>query len=175
MVVFMLALLWRAPELDLRPLHNDEAVNAIKFGDLWLKGSYKYDPNEYHGPTLCYFTLPFTYLSSAKTFDQLSEKTLRLTPLFFSLLTILILLLLKDELGKSGVIFASLFIAISPMVVFYSRYFIHETLLICFTTMLIVGVWKYAKSGKVIWAIFSGIGLGLMYATKETPGPVALP
>ncbi len=164
----MLALLWRAPELDLRPLHNDEAVNAIKFGDLWLKGNYKYDPNEYHGPTLYYFTLPFTYFSSAKDFTQLSEKTLRLTPLFFSLLAILILLLLKEELGKSGVIFASLFFAISPMVVFYSRYFIHETLLICFTTMLIVGGWRHAKSGKVGWAIFSGVGLGLMYATKET-------
>ena len=38
--------------LDQRPMHNDEAVNGIKFGQLWDHGGYKYDPNEYHGPSL---------------------------------------------------------------------------------------------------------------------------
>ena len=31
--------------LDQRPMHNDEAVNGIKFGQLWEHGGYKYDPN----------------------------------------------------------------------------------------------------------------------------------
>ncbi len=42
-----LGLALRAPDLELRPMHNDEAVNGIKFGQLWEKGSYKYDPNEH--------------------------------------------------------------------------------------------------------------------------------
>ena len=49
------ALALRSPSLDQRPMHNDEAVNAIKFGQLWTQGSYQSDPNEYHGPSL--FTL----------------------------------------------------------------------------------------------------------------------
>lgn len=169
--VLGVAILWRAPKLELRPMHNDEAVNAIKFGDLWLKNSYKYDPDEYHGPTLHYFTLPLAWLSPAKDFTQLSEKTLRLSPLIFSIITILLFWFLRDGIGKSGVVCASLFFSISPAVVFYSRYFIHEVLLVCFTTVLIVGGWKYLiaeENRKLRWAIFAGSGLGLMYATKET-------
>ena len=55
-----LALGLRAPRLALRPLHNDEAVNAMRFGLLWTSNSYSYDPNEFHGPTLPYLTLPLT-------------------------------------------------------------------------------------------------------------------
>ena len=29
--------------LDQRPMHNDEAVNGIKFGQLWEHGGYQYD------------------------------------------------------------------------------------------------------------------------------------
>ncbi|MGC8829763.1 MAG: flippase activity-associated protein Agl23 [Verrucomicrobiia bacterium] len=167
-LVFALAILWRLPELDLRPMHNDEAVNAIKFGELWQKGSYKYDPDEYHGPTLHYFTLPLAWLSSARDFSQLSEKTLRLSPVLFSLFAIMFIWLLKEAIGKWGVVCATLFFAISPIMVFYSRYFIHEMLLICFTTLLIAAGWKYYRNGKLLWAIAAGAGLGLMYATKET-------
>jgi len=48
----VLALALRCPRLAERPMHNDEAVNAMKFGALWEHGDYKYDPNEHHGPTL---------------------------------------------------------------------------------------------------------------------------
>ncbi len=63
------ALALRAHDLGNRPLHNDEAVNATKLAALWDKGEYKYDPHEYHGPTLHYFSLPFLKLSSALNSD----------------------------------------------------------------------------------------------------------
>ena len=46
------ALALRVPSLAKRPLHNDEAVNAVKVSELWQHGRYAYDPDEYHGPTL---------------------------------------------------------------------------------------------------------------------------
>ena len=49
-----LALALRSPRLDVRPMHNDEGVNALKFGALWESHAYKYDPQEHHGPTLPY-------------------------------------------------------------------------------------------------------------------------
>ena len=36
-----LALGLRCPQLARRPMHNDEAVNAIKFGQHWEHGQYK--------------------------------------------------------------------------------------------------------------------------------------
>ena len=57
------ALRW--PALDQRPFHNDEAVNAVKFGELWENGIYRYDPHEYHGPTLHYATWALNRLTPA--------------------------------------------------------------------------------------------------------------
>ena len=42
------ALALRVPQLARRPLHNDEAVNAVKVNELWQHGRYAYDPDEYH-------------------------------------------------------------------------------------------------------------------------------
>src|SRR5436309_5317103 len=83
------ALALRCPQLDRRPMHNDEAVNALKIQALWERGVYVYDPDEYHGPALHYATLPFIWLSGAPDFAHLSEKTLRFGPVFFGVALIL--------------------------------------------------------------------------------------
>lgn len=36
----------RTSHLAARPLHNDEAVNAVKVSELWQQGRYVYDPDE---------------------------------------------------------------------------------------------------------------------------------
>ena len=38
-----LALALRLPELDRRPMHNDEGVNAMRFRSLWASNTYQYD------------------------------------------------------------------------------------------------------------------------------------
>src|SRR5204862_1836282 len=77
------ALALRCPQLDIRPLHNDEAVNAVKLSALWEKGVYTYDLEEFHGPTLPYFSLPFVWLSSARNADELTETALRIPAVAF--------------------------------------------------------------------------------------------
>ncbi|HWI56687.1 MAG TPA: hypothetical protein VNZ22_05640, partial [Bacillota bacterium] len=74
----VLALALRTPHLGQRPMHNDEAVNAIKFGQLWERGSYKYDFNEHHGPSLYYATLALGRLTGSPDFDHYTEGRLRL-------------------------------------------------------------------------------------------------
>jgi uncharacterized protein (TIGR03663 family) len=158
----------RLPELDLRPMHGDEAIHAIKFQDVLEKGSYLYDPNEYHGPTLNFFTLVPAWIEGAENIQQITDFTCRIVPVFFGLLTIVLLLLLADGLGKTAAVIAALSTAISPAFVFYSRYYIQEMLLVCFTLGIIACGYRYIKSRKIIWAILTGISLGLCHATKET-------
>ena len=162
------ALALRVPKLDTRPLHNDEAVNAVKVSELWQKGRYAYDPEEYHGPTLHYATLPFLWLSGARNADELADATLRLAPVVSGVGLILLLLLLADGLGRQAVAWAAIFTASSPAMVFYSRYFIHEMLLLFFTALTLGAGWRYAQTRSARWAVLSGTGLGLMLATKET-------
>ena len=213
------ALALRVPQLATRPLHNDEAVNAVKVSELWQHGRYDYDPDEYHGPTLHYATLPFLWLSGARNADELNDATLRLAPVAFGVGLILLLLLFVDGLGRPALAWAALFTAVSPAMVFYSRYFIHEMALVFFSALTLGAGWRYVQTrateqavslspqrgegrgegweradalltngdqgrhhpspsiplpvkgrGKSAarWAVLTGAGLGLMFATKET-------
>ncbi|MBN2377414.1 MAG: hypothetical protein JXD22_13515, partial [Sedimentisphaerales bacterium] len=56
--------------------------------------------------------------------------------------------------------------------VYYSRYYIMEMLLVFFSFALILSVWRYCRSQKPLrksfWAVMAGTALGLMIASKET-------
>src|SRR5258706_14102311 len=162
------ALLLRLPGLDQRPMHNDEAVNAIKFGELWEKGAYKYDPNEHHGPWLYYATVALARLTQAPHFEDVTETRLRLVTVLFTLGLVLLLPLVIDGLGRRPTVWAAFFVSVSPAMVFYSRYYIHEMLLVFFTFLSLAAGWRYWRSRKIGWALLAGAGLGLMHATKET-------
>src|SRR6185369_5164054 len=158
----------RCPRLGIRPMHNDEAVNAIKFGGLWEQRSYRYDPHEFHGPLLSYSTALLAKLTAAPDFNHFSEARLRALTVLAGLGLIFLLLPLKDALGPNAVICAALLTAVSPAFVFYSRYYIHEMLLVFSTLLLIAAGWRYWTTRKIAWALLAGLGLGLMHATKET-------
>jgi uncharacterized protein (TIGR03663 family) len=148
-------------------MHGDEAIHAFKLGEL-LEEGYRYDPNEYHGPTLNYLTLVPTWLSRVTKFTDLSETMLRIVPVFFGVLLILLLLLILDGLGRAGSVCAAVLTAVSPAMVYYSRYYIQEMLLVCFTFGVIVSGYRYAKNNNIGWVLLAGVFLGLMHATKET-------
>lgn len=165
LVVCALAL--RLPKLDLRPMHTDEAVQADKSGTLLETGRYVYNPHEFHGPALHYLTLPSMWLSGGK-YTDCSETTLRVVPALMGGLLLALLWLLRDGLGASGMLCAAALLACSPSMVFYNRYYIAETPLI-FGNLLAIGcVWRYLQAPSFRWAALAGLGLGLMYTTKET-------
>lgn len=168
LIVVIVAIVLRLPQLKQRPMHTDEAVHAAKFGHLLEKDTYTYDPNEYHGPTLNYLTLIPAKLASAHKLTDINEFILRIVPVFFGILLVFMPLMLVKGLGKTAVFFAALLTAVSPAMVFYSRYYIQEMLLVCFTFGLIISGYRYTRSRNVYWALLAGICAGLMYATKET-------
>lgn len=164
----IVALALRAPRLHQRPMHGDEAVHADKLGLLLQEGRYEYDPYEYHGPTLNYLTLVPAWLAGDKKLAQVTEFTLRIVPVFFGVCLILLLLPMARGLGTGAVVCAAFLTAISPAMVYYSRYYIQEMLLVCFTFGAIVSGYRYTLNKNVGWALSAGVCLGLMHATKET-------
>ena len=168
LVIATAALGLRLPKLAERPMHGDEAIHAVKFGELLEKGTYKYDSSDYHGPSLNYLTLIPAELFGQKNLKQVTELTLRIVPVACGILLILLLMLLIDELGTGAILAAGILTAISPAMVFYSRYYIQEMLLVCFTFGLMVTAYRYVKSKNILWIIPAGIFAGLMHATKET-------
>lgn len=164
----IVALSLRLPRLRQRPMHGDEAIHADKFGMLLEDRYYQYDPNEYHGPTLNYLTLVPTWLTGAGTYVEVDEFTLRIVPVVMGTCLILLLVPMIRGMGCAAAVCAAVFTAISPAMVYYSRYYIQEMLLVCFTFAVIVSGYRYARSGHIGWALCTGAMLGLMHATKET-------
>ncbi len=162
------ALLFRLFQLDLRPMHHDEANQAVKFGILLEQGEYRYDRTEHHGPTLYYLSLPFAWIASGTSFSALSEVTLRLVPVIFGVGIILLFLLFKGGFSLEAAVFASFFTAVSPAMVFYNRFYIQETLLVFFLVGAVAASWRYTRTHSPYWAATSGFFFGMMFATKET-------
>jgi len=173
LAAILLAAALRFPGLALRPMHADEAVHADKFGTLLEGGGYAYDPSEYHGPTLYYLTLPSAWLQGASRYVSIDEVTLRAVPAALGVALVAAHLGAGAFLGAAGAAVAALLAAISPAMVFYSRYYIHETPLVFFSFGVLLAASRYLRRPGAAPALLTGACAGLMHATKET-APLAL-
>lgn len=157
----------RFTQLDARPMHADEAVHAVKFFELWESGRYVYDPHDYHGPSLYFLTLPIAWLTGATTLSQATEATFRFVPALFGVMCVLLAMALRRFMG-AGAWWSTAFLAVSPAMVYYSRYCIHEMLLVTFTLAFFAAMCAWWTRPTLWRAILAGLCLGLMQATKET-------
>lgn len=172
LVAFALGLGLRLVEPGARPMHHDEANQAVKFGGLLESGDYRYDPDDHHGPSLYYLTLPAAWLRGQHTLAELDEATLRGVTAFFGAGLILLLPLMAGGIGRSAAAVAALLIALSPALTYYSRFYIQETVFAFFATGFLVALGRYAGASdsrwRRRWAVAAGVFAGLAYATKET-------
>jgi uncharacterized protein (TIGR03663 family) len=128
--------------LDLKPFHHDEGVNGYFLTDLYKKGVYHYDPANYHGPTLYYIALAF-----AKIFG-LETTTVRASVAIWGVLLVVLCFYLRPYVGRTGSLFAGLFVAVSPGMVFISRYFIHETFFVFLSLAIVVSTVYFIERRK---------------------------
>jgi len=139
-------------DLALKPLHHDEGVNGFFLTTLFREGAYKYDPANYHGPTLYYIALAFTKVFGLETVP------IRASVAIFGVLTVVLVLYFKKYLGSIGSLAAALFIALSPGLVFISRYFIHETFFVFLSLALVLAVLLFIEKqpvgvGAICWIV----------------------
>jgi len=168
LAIVLLAAGLRFPSLGRRPMHGDEAVHAAKLGTLLEQGRYAYDPEEFHGPTLNYLTVLPARLHGAVRYADLDERTLRSVPAAMGVLLVAACALLIPLVGVPAAAAAALLTALSPAMVFYSRYYIQETLLVFFSFGALISVCRYLLRPCAGWAVSAGAFVGLMHATKET-------
>ncbi len=173
----------RLYDLGLVPFHHDEGVNGNFLVTLVREGRYQYDPQNYHGPTLYFFSAIIPWIVrffggkwAGDTYG-LTTFNIRFVTVAFGVATIWLALLLRKRLGTVGALSAAGLIAISPGAVYLSRYFIHESLFVFFGLAIVVAALKYYDSGNAVYLILAAISGALMTATKETwiiNGPVLL-
>ncbi len=139
--ILLVAALLRGYQLEMNPLHHDEGVNGFFLLNLMHSGVYHYDPANYHGPTLYYFALPLTYLLDH--FHHLDTWALRAVTGAFGVGLVWLTLCLRRHLGAIGALAAAALLAVSPGMVYNSRYFIHEILFLFFTLGIVVAALRF--------------------------------
>ena len=167
-LIALLGLLLRLPQLGARPMHTDEAVNAYIVGELLAGEIYTYDPHDRHGPALAAFALPLARLQGAKAFSDLTESELRLTTVLAGTVSILLFGAAAEMFGFVPCLIAALLFACAPLPVYYDRYFIHESLFAAATFGLILTGWRACRRGSAAQAALAGGCAALMLVSKET-------
>lgn len=149
-------------------MHADEANQAVKLGELIEHDRYVFDPLDHHGPTLYYAAVPIARLRGERTLATLTETTVRLVPAVTGTLAVVLLAVLAAPLGRWPALAAAAFMAVSPPAVYYSRYFVQETLLVTGALGALVCAHRWWRGGGPGWAVATGICAGLMQATKAS-------
>jgi uncharacterized protein (TIGR03663 family) len=162
LVPILILLLLRFYDLGARPPHHDEAVNGWFVDGILNRGYYSYDPQNYHGPFFFYVLTLFE-----KVFGRNIEVLRSVTVLFGSAVS-LTPLLFRKWLGSTGTWIACLMLAVSPALVFYSRYAIHETGFVLAIILFSYNWLSVREEGfKLRSMVGFGLSLGLMASMKE--------
>ncbi len=160
--ILLVTVILRFAFLDLKLYHHDEAVHAWFAYRLLTEGTYIYDP-VFHGPFLFYVT--------AGLFSVFGDSDLvgRLLPAFLgTLLVILVYPLYKMEyLDKKQMVYAALFLALSPSMVYFSRFLRNDIFIAFFSLLLVVAALAYFQSGALRYALIAGMAAGLGMSSKE--------
>lgn len=162
-VVIMGAGWLRFDHLSDRPFHFDEATGArITAQRIDSASEYQFNPVHNHGPLLSAAASPICALAGESTWKSLTKLSLRLVPAIAGTLLVLVPVLWRRRFGDVPMLAAAALLATSPLLVYFSRMYIHEMLLaLCGLVALVLLCGKT----RYVWV---GIFVGLMFATKES-------
>ncbi len=183
--VFLLGAVLRFWDLGGKPLHHDESLHAYySLGLLhnlqnwgWCVGlnhppagytCYQYDPL-LHGP-FQFHAIALVYQISqwlGAPDNGVNTTTVRIMAALLGSLLVFLPYFLRDYLGKLGAWLACLLLAISPSMVYFSRFAREDIYMACFTLLMVVAVARYVRERKMRWIVLAAIGFALSYATSE--------
>jgi uncharacterized protein (TIGR03663 family) len=162
MIVAGIGAFLRFDDLAARPFHADEATGARIAARRMEAGGANFDPKHYHGPLQADLAMPLCRARGEENWREMTKFTLRLLPAIAGTLLVLLPLAGRRRFGDAPMLLAAALLATSPLLVYYSRMFIHETLLAFFGMAFLFSLLKAPRHG------LPGFLLGLMFTTKET-------
>lgn len=157
--VFAVAIGLRFFDLGTRALHHDESIHAQWSWGL-LQGSYRHSP-VFHGPLYYHAEALVFFVFGA------NDYTSRVSAAIFGMAIVAAPLLLRKRLGQAGTLAAVAFIALSPTLVYYSRFFREDIYMALFTMLMVVAMWRYFDEGRDRWLYLLAAAFTGNVLTKE--------
>jgi uncharacterized protein (TIGR03663 family) len=129
---------------------------------------YQYNPL-LHGP-FQFHAIAFVYKVSqllGAPDNGVNTTTVRIAAATLGTVIVGLPYFLRDYLGKVGAWLACFLLAVSPSMVYFSRFAREDIYMACFTLLLVVGTARYLRDRKLGWLVIAALGFALSYATKE--------
>ena len=155
-----LALVIRFWDLGTRVLHHDESIHAVQSFKIYMGSGYRHDP-VFHGQFLYWANALVYFLLGA------SDYTARVAPALTGTIMVGLPYLLRERLGRGGALVASLILAVSPSIVYYSRSLRHDIYAATATLILVIALWRYVNERRPRWLYLAAGGLVLGFTNHE--------
>ncbi len=155
------AFLLRVVLLDGKSPHFDEGINGHFVAEMWRTGWYRYDPTNFHGP-LYFYLLHFAEILLGK-----GVFAFRFITALLSTALVYVVWSHARYLGRIAIV-GAVVVALSPAMVFFGRYAIHETLFVLCQVIFCYGFLKWRIEGgtRAVWYMLASTTAAI--ATKET-------
>lgn len=162
LAIFALATFLRSYAISDRPFHNDEGVNYFFVRDVLSKGLYNYSHENYHGPSYFYLLTAFCHILGT------SDLSIRLASAFSSLVLMALVYFSFNFISKTSRLLSIILLGVSTTFLYYSRYSIHETLLVLSCIMGLCFAYRWILFNKANDVLLFTFSIALSISTKET-------
>ncbi|MQG12444.1 MAG: TIGR03663 family protein, partial [SAR202 cluster bacterium] len=156
-----LGVLVRFIDLSNRAVHHDESLHGY-FSFITSQGDY------YNHNPLTHGMFLFNVLSSSFWLITDNDFILRLPFALSGVVLIFVPLLLKKEIGFLPCFIFSLLVTFSPSIAYFSRFARNDIFMALTLLILVIAIFKYIKTSKIIWIYVSVAFLSLGYTIKES-------
>ncbi len=178
MALFAVAFLLRVLALGARPYHHDESIHASASYNLAYQGLYKYDP-VYHGPVQ-YFAVATSlriqglFLAVQRWMGNPEsmlpgegDAAARLPAALGGVALVALALLLRPRFGGPAAFVAGLLLAISPNVLYYSRFCREDVWSLVGTAGGFVFLDAWVRTNRLRDIAASALLFAVAFASKE--------
>ncbi len=158
--ILALAAIVRFGELGVRTFQADESIASLIARQFALGGGYEHLPSA-HGA--------FQSVATAGVFSIFgaSDFTARLLPALFGVLLAALPLTMTRQLGRTGAIVAALLLAVSPTMLYYSRFAGPDIFLAFFSLAAAAMIWRYIETAERSYLYLLSFALAFMFSTTE--------
>lgn len=161
LLIALVAAAMRLWELDGRVMHYDEAIHLHYSWKLARGVEFLHSP-WMHGPFQIEMVAVFLRVLGDTDFVA------RLPYALFGVVLVVLPYLLRRQIGDKGAICAAIIMALSPSLLYFSRFGRNDILMVVWATLLLIFLWRYTESSKPRYLFGAAAVTALMLASKET-------
>ena len=161
MVIAVVALALRLWELSGRVMHYDEAIHLFYSWRLSNLEGFVHSP-WMHGPFQIELVALFLRLFGDTDFAA------RLAYALFGTVLVALPYFLREHLGRAGALLTGIMLAISPSLLYFSRFGRNDIIMAVLTVSLFTLLWRYTHNPRNRYLYLASAVLAMAFAAKET-------